>query len=173
MVTPVTVEALNYLVEAPNYAAFRRELTEILETWATHPTCYAGDLSPLNDLINIGLRSRDLFESLLQLVDEKRRLVPDSRRTDYQRELMRKRRARLYKSVEMAELVAGKTMTASQKELHKKDVSARWARERDTFLVARGPLSWSDRNAAAQAFWAGVDARLDASLKAERSCRRH
>ena len=172
MVTDVALEALNFLVEAPNYAAFRREMTEILETWATHPTGYAGDLSHLNELINIGLQSRELFESLLQLVEERRRLVPESRRTDYQRELMRERRARLYKSVELAELVAGMPMTTSQKSLHKKDVSARWARERDAFLVSRGPLGWSDRNAAAQEFWAGVDARLDASLKAERTRRR-
>ena len=115
---------------------------------------------PKQQMIRL-LHSQHAFERIVALVEEKRKLVPDAKRVDYQRELMRDRRARLAKALELHQLKTGK-LPMSQRELVEKQIAVRWAKARDELVSAKGNVSWADRNAAAQEFWEGIDRQLDA-----------
>jgi hypothetical protein len=158
-------EAVNFLILAPNYAGLINEMTTIIENWDEHPMAYSGKLSCLNALLDVGLQSREAFERLLKLVEEKRKLVPTNRRTDYQRNLMRARRARIAKSVELAEALSGTKMDAAQKKEHTKTIQEKWAKARDEFIAGKGDLDWKGRNAASNEFWEMIDTKLDLNLR--------
>ncbi len=161
--------AINYLVVAPAYSRLINEMTQIIENWDEHPMAYAGELAMLTELLDVGLTNRDAFEKLLKLIEDKRKLVPQTRRTDYQKNLMRARRARIAKAVELAELTGrqGK-MDASQRKQHEKEVLERWNKAKDEFIAKRGKLDWKGRNAAAGDFWEMIDRQLDQNLETAR-----
>lgn len=161
-------DAINYLVEAPNYSRIINELTQIVEQWDEHPMAYGGKLTMLNSLLEVGLTNRDAFERLLKLAEERRKLVPRARRTDYQRNLMRERRARIAKAREIVETTTGKPMNAEERKDHRKSVLARWADAREEFIKDKGKLDWKGRNQAAGEFWEMVDRQLDENLKVAR-----
>lgn len=160
-------EAVNHLVIAPNYSRLINEITQIIERWDEHPMAYTGKLDMLNALLDVGLTNRDAFEKLLKLVEEKRKLVPQTKRADYQRNLMRQRRARVAKAIELAELT-GKPMDATQRKEHEKALLARWSKARKDFVAAKGKLDWKGRNEASGQFWEMIDRQLDQNLKAAR-----
>lgn len=161
------VQAMNHLIVAPNYAKLINEMTQIIERWETHPMVYGGKLEMLNALIDVGLENRDAFEKLLKLIEDKRRLVPQTKRTDYQRQLMRERRARVAKALELAELTSGKLTTTQRKE-REAALTDRWRQARQEFIDAKGELSWAERNAASNEFWDMIDRQLDANLRKAR-----
>ena len=161
------VQAMNHLIAAPNYAKLINEMTQIIERWDTHPMVYGGKLEMLNALIDVGLENRDAFEKLLKLVEDKRRLVPQTKRTDYQRNLMRERRARVAKALELAELTSGRMSTADRKA-REKALMDRWREARQEFIAGKGKVSWAERNAASNEFWAMIDRQLDANLQQAR-----
>lgn len=158
-----TVEAVNLLIEAPNYAALVREITRIIETWDTHPMAYGGKLACLNALIDVGLHSRDAFERLVTLVEDKRKLLPQVRRVDYQRTLMQERRARMSKAVELHEARHG-VLRGAARMAEMQAIQQRWADARHTFLQSKGEMSWDQRNEAIKEFWATIDRNLDKNL---------
>lgn len=160
-------EAVNFLITSPNYAKLINEMTNIIERWDTHPMAYGGKLSMLNAMIDVGLENRDAFEKLLKLIEGKRRLLPQTKRTDYQRNLMRDRRARLAKAMELAETTTG-PMSPSQRKQREKELQARWASARTEYIAKKGHLSWSERNDASNEFWQMIDRHLDANLTAAR-----
>jgi tRNA A37 N6-isopentenylltransferase MiaA len=163
-------EAVNHLIEAPNYAKLINEMTGIIERWDTHPMAYGGTLSKLNSLIDVGLENRDAFEKLLDLVERKRKLAPQTRRTDYQRELMRDRRARMAKALELTELTNG-PMNTAQRRKREQELQSRWSEARARFIAEKGELTWNERNAASREFWAQIDATLDSNLRSARRSR--
>lgn len=165
------VEAVNFLIESPNYTRLIKEMTDIIERWDTHPMVYGGQLAILNAVIDVGLENREAFERLIKLMDEKRKLIPTVKRMDYQRDLMRDRRIRANKAIELHELTHG-SMTTSQKAQFTKDLQARWRKARDEFIKAKGDLGWAERNAAAGEFWADVDRKLDINLATARRGKR-
>ena len=55
------VDAVNFLIEAPNYSSLLQEMTRIIEHWDTHPMYYGGHLSPLNAMRAILLALPFLF----------------------------------------------------------------------------------------------------------------
>lgn len=159
-------EALNFLVQSDLYNKLINEITEIIETWETHPMRYEGQLILLNSLIEVGLHNRELFERLVGLIERKRQLMPSVRRVDYQRELMRERRARLAKALELHERSGQAIKNAAERVRLEKEIQSRWNLARKKFVASKGQLSWKARNAAVAEFWATVDAKLDANLKA-------
>lgn len=162
--------AVSYLIAAPNYAKLINEMTQIIERWDTHPMAYGGKLEMLNALIDVGLENRDAFEKLLRLVESKRKLVPQTKRTDYQRQLMRERRARIAKALELAEMTTGKMSTADRKA-REKALQERWRAARDKFIADKGELRWAERNEASNEFWSMIDRQLDTNLAAARRAR--
>jgi len=166
------VEAVNLLIQAPNYSKLINEVTSILEGWATHPMTYANHLSPLNALIDVGVSDRSAFERLVKLIEEKRKLVPETKRVDYQREYMAERRARIAKAVELREMTHGAFSATERRKAYEKDVTARWAKAREEFIAAKGGLTWAQRHEAAGEFWAGIDATLNDNLATERARKR-
>ena len=160
-------EAVNFLITSPNYAKLINEMTNIIERWDTHPMAYGGKLSMLNAMIDVGLENRDAFEKLLKLIEGKRKLLPQTKRTDYQRNLMRDRRARLAKAMELAETTTG-PMSPAQRKQREKELQARWASARTEFIAKKGHLSWAERNNASNEFWQMIDRQLDANLVAAR-----
>lgn len=158
------VEAVNHLINAPNYASLINEMTRVIETWDTQPMVYSGYHAVLNAMIDVGLKGRAAFERLVKLIEERRKLVPAVRRTDYQRELMQQRRAREAKALELHELREGRLHGARRAQALA-DLRARWAEERAEFIEAKGELSWKERNAAAGEFWEMIDRNLDINLQ--------
>ena len=159
--------ALNHLIAAPNYSKLVNEMTGIIERWDTQPMAYGGQFALLNTLLDVGLENRDAFEQLLKLAERKRKLAPHTRRTDYQRDLMRDRRARMSKAIELSELTTGPLSLSARSE-RQHDLQDRWAEARQKFVDDKGDLSWAERNAASREFWEQLDATLDANLRAQR-----
>jgi hypothetical protein len=118
----------------------------------------------LNAVIEVGLQSRDAFERLVKLVEAKRQLIPKARRADYQRNLMRQRRARKAKALELAELSQGK-MSKTEAREYTRGVQDRWNKAKDEFIASKGDLDWKGRNAATNEFWDMIDRQLDQNLR--------
>lgn len=158
-------EAVNYLIGSDSYARLVKEMENVIERWHERPMVYAGDLAVLNALIDVGVENREAFNRLIELVEQKRKLLPELRRVDYQRELMRERRAREAKAIELHELTTGRKIVGKERDKFVKELRARWRRERDAYIRSKGKLDWSARNAAANEFWTMVDHKLDANLR--------
>jgi len=172
--TPVTnqrvVDAVNFLIDASNCEALIGELTQIVETWDVRPMSYSGTHRVLNAIIDVGARSREAFDRLIQLVRSKRARHPQAKRSAYQRDLMRERRARMAKALDLHELTHGPLRGASRMA-EMQAIQSRWAEARRKFIALKGELSWHDRNAASQEFWDMVDTKLDLNLKSAQRIR--
>lgn len=158
------VDAVNFLIEASNFASLSGEMTRIIENWDMHPMSYGGHLSPLNAMLDVGLHSREAFERLLTLVEDKRRDLPAAKRGDYQRNLMRERRARMAKAMELHERRYG-LLRGAARMTETQAIQTRWAAAKRQFMAGKGALDWSSRNDATREFWEMVDRQLDANLK--------
>jgi hypothetical protein len=160
------VEAVNFLIQSDNYTRLINEMTEIIEKWDQHPMAYDGKLSCLNAMIDVGLESRDAFENLVGLIERKRRLIPVIKRVDYQRDLMRERRARFAKALELQELRSGKKFkSAAERKKATDALRKKWAKERVEFISSKGRLSWKERNVASGHYWDQLDNKLDKELR--------
>lgn len=159
------VEAVNLLIHSEAYTKLINEVTEIIEHWDTHPMAFEGKLKPLNALIDVGLESRDAFENLVKLIESKRQMIPVMRRADYQRDLMRDRRARFAKALALHAATHGPITSPTQRVKVEDDIRKRWAEARKQFIEARGKLSWKERNTVANEFWEMIDRQLDESLR--------
>jgi hypothetical protein len=73
-------QALNYLIQSEKYSLLIREITDIIERWDIHPMAYDGSLKVLNSLIEVGIQNREVFESLVRLIESRRRLIPTLKR---------------------------------------------------------------------------------------------
>lgn len=161
------VRAMNYLIAAPHYAKLINEMTRTIERWDFHPMVYGGKLEMLNALLDVGLENREAFERLLALIEAKRKLTPRTKRADYQRKLMRARRARLAKAFELAEMTAGKLDADARKEREAALLTS-WQASRDQYVTESGATTWDDRNKSTREFWEIVDRQLDANLQLAR-----
>ena len=169
------IAAIMYLIQSDRYASLIREITEIIENWDMHPMYYGGHLSVLNALIELGIGDRQTtsgstgrtaFEGVVRLIEERRKLIPPLKRVDYQRDLMRERRARIAKALELHERTTGRSIRGTpERQRLSADIQARWNKARAEFIKARGKLSWKDRNAAGGEFWAMIDEKLNENLR--------
>jgi len=162
------VDAVNFLIESPKSGRLINEMRGIIAKWKTRPVVYAGDMVILNAMLDVGIENIEAFEKLVTLIEERRKMVPQSRRLDYQKNLMRDRRLRGNKAVELHELTSKKTLTTGERKKYLDGLQARWAKARQEFIASKGELSWKDRNAASQEFWSTIDRQLDANLATAR-----
>jgi hypothetical protein len=90
-------------------------------------------------------------------------------RADYQRELMRERRAREYKALELHELATGMRLSGEERKKYLDERWFGWTLGKKKSLAADENLTWKERNEAARAYWAGVDCALDKQLEVARA----
>lgn len=155
---------LSLLVNARDYTKRVRQIAAVIEDWDDTPMLFGGALEPLNALIDVGLADRQALERLLDLAQRKRSGIPQARRVDYQRGLMREKRDRLYRAVELEELVRGSPLKGEARAKYMRETQGRWMAERNAFIAAKGNLSWKERNVAANEYWQQVDAQLARDL---------
>lgn len=164
--------AVNYLIESTNYASLVREITNCIELWETRPMSFSNHLEVLNSLIEVGLESREAFEALLKLAEDRRKTMPEQRRIDYQREMMRARRSRTRKALEVYELQRGR-LPSAEKTKYTKQLWERWNKAKEEFMRKKMPESWHERMAATREFWEGIDAVLENNLRQARKNPKH
>jgi hypothetical protein len=157
------VGAVNLLILSPNYAKLVAEIRQIAADYDEHPMAYSGKLTPLNALIDVALQSTPAFDKLIELADNRRKLIPEMKRTDYQRNIMQERRDRIRKVLKLHEARSGK-ISGAERKTFETETQARWMKARDEYIASKGELSWKDRNTAAQEFWDSIDRNLDEAI---------
>jgi hypothetical protein len=160
------IDAANFLIQADNCTTLVNEITKIIARWDEHPMAYAGDLKCLNALVEVGLESQEAFEKVIAIVERRRRLLPAMKRVDYQRDLMRDRRARIAKALDLYQRSTGKTVTATTRPTIVAGIQARWKTAKARLIKAKGDLTWKERNDAAGEIWEMIDKQLDDNLQA-------
>lgn len=156
------VEAVNYLIEAPDYSARTQEMTRSLES-PKHPLAYVGALSCLNALLDLGRDNRDAFERLIKLIEAKRKENPKVAKRDYQRDIMRDRRKRMAKALLLHEARVG-PLKGDARANEMVSIRNRWTKAKAEYIVQRDVVSASARLEATRDFWAMVDRQLDANI---------
>lgn len=152
-------QTFEYLVGSTNYMKLVNLVTRALDGDAVQVP------AELMNLYALGHDDREAFEAALEEVEEARKGVPSTRKTDYQRELMRERRARLAKAIELAETTSG-PMDAAAKRAREQALLETWARAKEEFV-----RSAEDKRAASRQFWCLIDNRLDLNLTNARRAR--
>jgi len=173
-----TEELLNYLdriavaqkilVETKYFAQDVKNIYDVVDKYHKLPRVFGDPFESYNALVRAGVENREVLDNLIQDVSERRRLIPEARRRDYQRELMRERRERIRKSTELEELLRGR-MTPRNRKSFAIEAQRRWHVDRDRFIAAQGDQSWAGRNTATQNFWREFDRSLDEKLAVERA----
>lgn len=162
-------DAVNLLIAEDQYAKRLKQIVDIVEDWDDSPRVFAAKLAPLNALVDIGLDEMANLQELLTLVESRRKLVPLMKKVDYQRNLMREKRNRLTNMVKLEEMVRGKPMALQAREKYKRDVNAKWMKEKAAYLASKGDITWKAKNEATREFWEKIDAQLAKDLaEAER-----
>jgi hypothetical protein len=92
------------------------------------------------------------------------------RRNDYQRELMRRRRARIAKALALAELTSGK-LKGTERTERVKSLQSVWAAAREAFIIEAQAVTLAEIHGASRQFWQTLDTRLDTNLKAAKDGR--
>lgn len=157
-------QGLSLLVNAKSFVQRVRQINEIVDGWEDTPLLFGGTLEPLNALVDVGLSNREAMTKLIDLAQSKRQQVPVAKRVDYQRHLMREKRERLYKAVELEELVRGASLKGDARKKYMFALQAKWMHERNEFIATKGDLSWKERNEAANLFWRQLDTKLEHDL---------
>jgi hypothetical protein len=155
-------EAVNYLIDAPDYSARAQEMTRSIET-PKDRVDYTGSLACLNALLDLGVANRDAFERILKLIEGKRRENPSVAKRDYQRDIMRDRRKRMAKALLLHEARQG-PLKGDTRATEMAAIRARWDRAKAEYLVKEETASGTDRLEAIRNFWAMVDRQLDANI---------
>lgn len=161
-------QGLGLLVNAKSFSQRVRQISEIVDGWVDTPLLFGGTLEPLNAIVEVGLANREAMDKLIELAHKKRQQVPVAKRVDYQRQLMRDKRERLYKALELEGLVRGVSLKGDARKKYMVTLQAKWMRDRNEFIAAKGELSWKERNNAANEFWRKVDDQLEHDLSEAR-----
>jgi hypothetical protein len=156
-------EAANFLVKSNRYARLRNEIDSFVQSWHTAPKQYAGELAVLNPLIVLGVDHPDKYQKMLGVVDAARKRAADTRRTDYQRVLMQRKRRREANAIALEEWTRGKRFTPTQRENFLNKQRRVWDDQRVAFLKQHASDPTETRAAAAK-FWELIDFKLDTDL---------
>lgn len=164
-------EAANFLILSPAHERLTAEVVSCVDNWDRTPRAFAGKQAVLNALVDVGVDNRASLDRMLDLIEERRKLLPSVRKIDYQRELMRTRRAREYKALLAHERLHGRVRGAPR-EAFFRDMRARWAAAKTDHMVKaagqRGrELTYQEKLDATAAFWAWVDANLADATRAK------
>ena len=162
MATERMTEAVNLLIEAPDYAARVQEMTRSIENPKLRVD-YTGSLACLNVLLDLGATNRDGFERLLKLIEAKRMESPATAKRDYQKNIMRDRRRRMAKALLLHEARSGALKGAARAQ-EMAAIRTRWAKAKAEYLVTHETETAADRLDATRDFWAMVDRQLDANI---------
>lgn len=156
--------AANYLVQTHEYISQVREITEIVKQWGSRHVFFVGDRECLNALINLGLAQPEKLQQLYEIIQAKRKEMPDVRRNEYQRDFMARMRHRVSKALEVEALVHGKALTPAEKKKSEARLRKEWTTRKEQALTDAGEQDWKGRNAVTAKFWAVVDTELDKML---------
>lgn len=153
-------EAVALLVKATDYSKVVSDLTHTVEAAskvaADYPPCFGA-------LVDLGLKDREKFEAVIRQVEIERLNNPDVRRQDYQKLLMRKRRARFAKIAAIAKLRTP-SITPSQLKGHIKAQNKLMNADRKAYIDNVKDDEGFNYSEAVDDYWKGVDVGLDDQL---------
>lgn len=152
--------AANYLVEAREYATLRREVESIVANWTHRRVYFGGDKAVLNPLISVGVQAPHKLQQLWGVINAKRMELPRFKRNEYQRAYMLSHRRRLAIARQIEEVTEGRVLTPEEWRKRKVALHSAWAKQKASYLKAKGELSWTERNAAANQFWCDLEEAL-------------
>lgn len=161
-------EAANFLVTSTRCTRLVNEMNHFISSWEEAPKLYAGELALLNPMIQLGASHRDKYDALLERVYAARKNQSGLRRIDYQKELMRRIRARESNAVALAEWQRGRRFTAGERAEFVADQKQAWEADKQAF-VARTAKDSSETRSALSTFWNLVDMQLEESLRATKA----
>lgn len=156
-------EAAELLIQSDNYGELKHELMRLIADTGI-PKRFAGKYAPLNALIALHKSREEYYHNMIRFVESSRKKDPETNRTDYQKNHMRQRRARLITAVLIEELRRGRKMTPTEKDAFRSGAQARWMARRDTFLASKGTVSWAKKNDLVAEFWQCIDEELEVEL---------
>lgn len=153
-------EAAALLIKAVDYSKVVADLTHTVEAAnkvaSDYPKCFGA-------LIELGMKDRDKFEAFIRQVQIDRLNNPDVKRQDYQRLLMRKRRARFSKMTAIAKLKKP-SITPSELKAHLKQMNKVMVTERDAYIAEHKDDEDYNHSQAVDDFWKKLDTQLDEVL---------
>ena len=162
MATDRVTDAVNYLIDAPDYIVRAQEMTRSIEN-PKGRVDYTGTLASLNALLDLGVANRDAFERILKLIEERRRENPSVAKRDYQRDIMRDRRKRMAKALLLHEARQG-PLKGDARATEMASIRARWDKAKAEFMIKQNVATGAERLDAIRDFWAMVDRQLDANV---------
>lgn len=162
----VLKEAVNFLIASRDYVALVKEIESIRDNWEDRRVYFGGDKECLNAVVQLAITDEDGYDRVRNLINEKRKLVPEAKRNDYQREFMRQLRARVAKAIKIECIVEGrKHFTPDEKHERERRLRKVWADRKERFFADHGDLSWKERNHVAKIFWEGIDIELEQMMQ--------
>lgn len=162
----VLKEAVNFLIATRDYIALVKEIESIRDNWEDRRVYFGGDKECLNTIVQLAITDEDGYNRVINLINEKRKLVPEAKRNDYQREFMRQLRARVAKAIKIECIVEGrKHFSPDEKKVREQKLRKSWADRKEQFFAEHGDLSWKERNDLAKVFWESIDIELEQMLQ--------
>lgn len=159
-------DAANYLINARDYAAIRREIEDIVAGWDRRRVYFGGPGAILNPLISVGVQAPHKLKQLWGIINAKRMELPRFKRNEYQRNYMLAHRLRLALARRIEEACEGRPLKPDEWRKRKANLHAAWMKQRAAFIKSRGAVSWAERNEAATEFWMDIEANLRHALMA-------
>lgn len=161
----VLKEAVNFLIATRDYVALVKEIESIRDNWEDRRVYFGGDKECLNTIVQLAITDEDGYNRVINLINEKRKLVPEAKRNDYQREFMRQLRARVAKAIRIECLIEGRPFfSPDEKRVREQRLKQVWADRKEKFFAEYGNPNWKERNELAKVFWEGVDIELEQML---------
>ena len=162
----VLKEAVNFLIASRDYVALIKEIETIRDNWEDRRVYFGGDKECLNAMVQLCITDEDGYDRVRHLIDEKRKLVPEAKRNDYQREFMRQLRVRVAKAIKIECIVEGrKHFSPDEKKVREQKLRKSWANRKEQFFAEHGDLSWKERNEQSKVFWESIDIELEQMLQ--------
>lgn len=161
----VLKEAVNFLIATRDYIALVKEIESIRDNWEDRRVYFGGDKECLNSIVQLAITDEDGYDRVMSLINEKRKLVPEAKRNDYQRDFMRQLRARVAKAIKIECLIEGRPFfSPDEKRVREQRLKQVWADRKEKFFAEYGNPNWKERNELAKVFWEGVDIELEQML---------
>lgn len=154
------VAGVAFLVASKEYGLRVRQIHRLVGEWHHTPLLFAGELTPLNALVELGVANKDVLDKVLTLAKTRRSAIPAAKRVDYQRALMREKRSRLNRAAALEERARGTPLRGDARKEFLRHIQVQWTQERDAFIRAKGPLTWTQKNKCIKDFWEILDRRL-------------
>lgn len=158
----VLKEAVNFLIASRDYVVLTREIETIRDNWEERRVYFGGDKECLNSMVQLAITDEDGYDRVKHLIEEKRKLVPVAKRSDYQRDFMRQLRNRVAKAIKIECLIEGRrSFTPDEKKIREQKLKKSWADRKENYFAEHGELSWKERNELGRVFWEGIDIELE------------